>query len=135
MLQNGAILGGEQSGHIIFLNHSTTGDGLLTSLQLMRIIQEEKKPLSVLATVMQKYPQIMLNFQVKKKELFFKNKNIQEILREIEKELDRKGRIFIRPSGTESLIRVLLEGEDKDRLKKISHKLSEVFQKEELGDW
>ena len=127
-----ATLGGEQSGHIIFSQYSTTGDGLLTSLQLMKVLREEGKPLSNLASVMEKYPQIILNYEVKDKERFFKNVCIKKFIKEIEEELDGKGRIFVRASGTEPLIRILLEGEDKNKLEKISQDLKEVIEKEDI---
>ena len=126
------VLGGEQSGHIIFSRYSTTGDGLLTSLQLMKVLLEEEKPLSNLASVMEKYPQIILNYEVKDKERFFKNVCIKKFIKEIENELDGKGRIFVRASGTEPLIRILLEGEDKNKLEKISQDLREVIEKEDI---
>jgi phosphoglucosamine mutase len=126
------ILGGEQSGHIIFSQYSTTGDGLLTSLQLMKVLWEEEKPLSNLASVMEKYPQIILNCEVNDKEQFFKNDCIKKYIKKIEEELDGKGRIFIRASGTESLIRILLEGEDIDKLEKISQGLRGVIEKEDI---
>src|SRR4030066_32427 len=121
------VLGGEQSGHIIFSRYSTTGDGLLTSLQLMKVLLEEEKPLSNLASVMEKYPQIILNYEVKDKERFFKNVCINKYIKEIENELDGKGRIFVRASGTEPLIRILLEGENENKLKKISQDLEELI--------
>ena len=127
-----AVLGGEQSGHIIFSQYSTTGDGLLTSLQLMKVLLEEEKPLSNLASVMEKYPQIILNYEVKDKEQFLKNICIKKFIKEIENELDGKGRIFVRASGTEPLIRILLEGEDKNKLEKISQNLREVIEKEDV---
>ena len=126
------VLGGEQSGHIIFLRYSTTGDGLLTSLQLMKVLLEEEKPLSNLASVMEKYPQIILNYEVKDKERFFKNVCINKFIKEIENELDGKGRIFVRASGTEPLIRILLEGENENKLKKISQDLEEMIKKEDI---
>jgi len=126
------VLGGEQSGHIIFSQYSTTGDGLLTSLQLMKVLREEEKSLSNLASVMEKYPQIILNYEVKDKERFFKNICIKKFIKEIEKELDGKGRIFVRASGTEPLIRVLLEGEDQNKLEKISQDLKGVIEKEDI---
>ena len=125
-------LGGEQSGHIIFSQYSTTGDGLLTSLQLMKVLREEEKSLSNLASVMEKFPQIILNYEIKDKEQFFKNLCIKKFIEERKKELDGKGRIFVRPSGTEPLIRILLEGEDKDKLEKISQGLREVIEKEDI---
>jgi len=126
------VLGGEQSGHIIFSQYSTTGDGLLTSLQLMKVLREEEKFLSNLASVMEKFPQIILNYEIKDKEQFFKNLCIKKFIEERKKELDGKGRIFVRPSGTEPLIRILLEGEDKDKLEKISQGLREVIEKEDI---
>ena len=126
------VLGGEQSGHIIFSQYSTTGDGLLTSLQLMKVLWEEEKSLSNLASVMEKYPQIILNCEVKDKEQFLKNICIKKFIKEIENELDGKGRIFVRASGTEPLIRILLEGEDKNKLEKISQNLREVIEKEDI---
>lgn len=127
-----AALGGEQSGHIIFSQYSTTGDGLLTSLQLLRVIQEEGEPLSDLASVMEKYPQIILNCEVKDKEQFFKNIRLKKIIKEIEEELDGEGRIFVRASGTEPLIRILLEEKDKSKLEKISQNLRRVIEKEKI---
>jgi len=126
------ILGGEQSGHIIFSEYSTTGDGLLTSLQLLKVIKEEAKPLSHLAAVMKKNPQIMLNFKVKDKKFFYRSDNIQRIIKKIEDELGEEGRILVRPSGTEPLIRILLEGEDQKRLEEFSQKLREALEKEEI---
>jgi len=132
MKKNKAVLGGEQSGHIIFTKYSTGGDGLLTSLQLMKILQEEGKPLSNLASVMEKYPQIIMNFKVKDKEKFFKNIHIEKIIKKIKNQLADDGRIFVRASGTESLIRILLEGEDKNKLENISLDLREVIEKEDI---
>jgi len=126
------VLGGEQSGHIIFSQYSTTGDGLLTSLQLMKVLREEEKSLSNFASVMEKYPQIILNCEVKDKEQFFKNVCIKKFIKEVEEELDGKGRIFVRASGTEPLIRILLEEEDKNKLEKISQDLREVIEKEDI---
>jgi phosphoglucosamine mutase len=126
------VLGGEQSGHIIFSEYSTTGDGLLTSLQIMKVLREEEKSLSDLASVMKKYPQIILNYEIKDEEQFFKNLCIKKFIEERKKELDGKGRIFVRASGTEPLIRILLEGEDKHKLERISQDLREVIKKEDI---
>ena len=126
------VLGGEQSGHIIFSQYSTTGDGLLTSLQLMKILREEEKSLSDLASVMEKYPQIILNYEIKDEEQFFKNLCIKKFIEERKKELDGKGRIFVRASGTEPLIRILLEGEDEDKLERMSQDLRRVIEKEDI---
>jgi len=126
------VLGGEQSGHIIFSQYSTTGDGLLTSLQLMKVLREEEKSLSDLASVMEKYPQIILNYEIKDGEQFFKNLCIKKFIEERKKELDGKGRIFVRASGTEPLIRILLEGEDEDKLERMSQDLRKVIEKEDI---
>ena len=130
MKEKNAILGGEQSGHIIFLQHGTTGDGLMSSLQLLKVIIEEKKSLSDLASIVTKYPQILLNFKTKDQKSFFENVNISKTIEAIEDELDGNGRIFIRSSGTEPLIRVLLEGNDKLKLENISEKLKKLVKKE-----
>ena len=127
------VLGGEQSGHIIFSQYSTTGDGLLTSLQLMKILREEEKSLFDLASVMEKYPQIILNYEIKDEEQFFKNLCIKKFIEERKKELDGKGRIFVRASGTEPLIRILLEGEDEDKLERMSQDLRKVIEKEDIN--
>ncbi|HER24282.1 MAG TPA: phosphoglucosamine mutase [Candidatus Atribacteria bacterium] len=127
-----AVLGGEQSGHIIFSQYSTTGDGLLTSLQLMKVLSEEGKTLSNLASIVEKFPQVILNSEIKDKGQFFKNVTIKKFITEIEEELNGKGRIFVRASGTESLIRVLLEGEDKNRLEKIARDLGEIIKMEDI---
>jgi phosphoglucosamine mutase len=127
-----AVLGGEQSGHIIFLQYGTTGDGLLTSLQLLKVLQEEEKSLSNLASVMEKYPQIILNFKVKDKGEFFKNIYIEKTIKEIERKFKGKGRIFVRSSGTEPLIRILLEGESREELEEISQDLREVIEREDI---
>ncbi|MEA2022484.1 MAG: phosphoglucosamine mutase, partial [Candidatus Caldatribacteriota bacterium] len=132
MKETNAILGGEQSGHIIFLQHGTTGDGLMSSLQLLKVIKEEGKTLSDLASVVIKYPQILLNFKTKDQKSFFENVNISKIIKGSEEDLDGNGRIFIRASGTEPLIRVLLEGEDKNKLEKISQNLRKVIEKENI---
>lgn len=127
-----AVLGGEQSGHIIFLQYGTTGDGLLTSLQLLKVLQEEEKSLSNLASVMEKYPQIILNFKVKDEGEFFKNIYIEKTIKEIERKFKGKGRIFVRSSGTEPLIRILLEGESREELEEISQDLREVIEREDI---
>lgn len=127
-----AVLGGEQSGHIIYLQYSTTGDGLLTSLQLLKVLKEEETSFSYLASIMKKYPQIILNFKVKDKNMFYKCINIKQAIERAENELANKGRIFVRPSGTEPLIRILLEGENRETIEAISQDLREVIEKEDI---
>ncbi len=127
-----AVLGGEQSGHIIYLQYSTTGDGLLTSLQLLKVLKEEETSFSHLASIMKKNPQIILNFKVKDKNMFYKCINIKQAIERAENELANKGRIFVRSSGTEPLIRILLEGENRETIKAISQDLREVIEKEDI---
>jgi len=133
MREKNAILGGEQSGHLIFLRHGTTGDGLLSSLQLLQVIIEEEKTLSDLADVIKKYPQILMNFKVKCKRSFFENVNITKMIKVSEEKLGGNGRVFIRASGTEPLIRVLLEGEEKEKIVSIAKRFKEVVEKENFN--
>lgn len=109
MKKNGYNLGGEQSGHIIFLDYNTTGDGLLTALQLVNIMKMTKKPLSELAGEMKKYPQKLVNVKVTDKHEAIANEEVQRVIREVEEEMAGNGRILVRPSGTEPLVRVMAE--------------------------
>jgi phosphoglucosamine mutase len=109
MKKNGYNLGGEQSGHIIFLDYNTTGDGLLTALQLVNIMKVTKKPLSELAGEMKKYPQKLVNVKVTDKHEAIASEEVQRVIREVEEEMAGNGRILVRPSGTEPLVRVMAE--------------------------
>ena len=109
MKKNGYNLGGEQSGHIIFLDYNTTGDGLLTALQLVNVMKVTKKPLSELAGEMKKYPQKLVNVKVTDKHEAIANEEVQRVIREVEEEMAGNGRILVRPSGTEPLVRVMVE--------------------------
>ncbi|QAV25374.1 phosphoglucosamine mutase [Neobacillus thermocopriae] len=109
MKKNGYNLGGEQSGHIIFLDYNTTGDGLLTALQLVNIMKATKKPLSELAGEMKKYPQKLVNVKVTDKHEAIASEEVQRVIREVEEEMAGNGRILVRPSGTEPLVRVMAE--------------------------
>ncbi|WP_462412616.1 phosphoglucosamine mutase [Neobacillus sp. Marseille-QA0830] len=109
MKQNGYNLGGEQSGHIIFLDYNTTGDGLLTGLQLVNIMKLTKKPLSELAGEMQKFPQKLVNVRVTDKHHVTDNGQVKEVIEAVEAEMAGNGRILVRPSGTEPLVRVMAE--------------------------
>ncbi|KAB2332165.1 phosphoglucosamine mutase [Cytobacillus depressus] len=109
MKKNGYNLGGEQSGHIIFLDYITTGDGLLTGLQLANIMKMTKKPLSELAKEMQKFPQKLVNIRVTDKHHVTDNEKVSAIIAEVEQEMNGNGRILVRPSGTEPLVRVMAE--------------------------
>src|SRR5262249_9176641 len=109
MRKNGFNLGGEQSGHIIFLDHITTGDGMLSAIQLVSIVKETGKTLSQLAGEMKKYPQLLINVRVTDKNEALNNERIKGIIAEVEEEMNGNGRILVRPSGTEPLIRVMAE--------------------------
>jgi phosphoglucosamine mutase len=109
MKKNGFNLGGEQSGHIIFLDYNTTGDGLLTGLQLVNIMKSTKKKLSELAADMKKFPQKLVNVRVTDKHHVTDNEKVKAIIEQVEAEMNGNGRILVRPSGTEPLVRVMAE--------------------------
>lgn len=134
MLDKGYILGGEQSGHIIFLKHSTTGDGLLTALQLISVMRSTGRKLSDLAGVMQVLPQVLRNAKVKNenKHNYMDDEVIAKLCRGLEEEFHGEGRVLIRPSGTEPLVRVMIEGKDKDYITKRAEELAAVIE-ERLG--
>ncbi len=114
MRKEGYNLGGEQSGHIIFLDHITTGDGMLSALQLANIIQVTNKPLSELAGEMKKYPQSLVNVKVTDKTKVDSNESIQGTIQQVESDMNGEGRILVRPSGTEPLVRVMAEAPTKE---------------------
>lgn len=131
MLENGYNIGGEQSGHIIFLDDNTTGDGLLSALHLLQVMVDTGKPLSELAKIMEVLPQALVNAKVPnhKKEKFMEYSEIAEAIAEVEKKFRGEGRVLIRPSGTEPLIRVMIEGKDKEVIDKEAKKLAELITK------
>ena len=112
MLENGYVIGGEQSGHIIFKKHANTGDGELTSIQILDLLTKESKSIKEASKIMNKYPQVLANAHTTKegKEKYASDKEIQDLIKEAEDRLAGDGRILIRPSGTENLIRVMIEG-------------------------
>ncbi len=114
MRREGLILGGEQSGHLIFLEHNTTGDGVLTALQLAAILKETGRTLSEAAQVMRTFPQLLQNVRVAAKEKLGESVRVKEAVSAAEGLLGGEGRIFVRPSGTEPLVRVLGEGPEKE---------------------
>jgi len=123
--KNGAALGGEQSGHIIFLDRSVTGDGLITSIELLRIVADQKRPLSSLAAEMRRYPQVLINIPLKEKNGWENDLKLKEAIAEAENVLQRHGRVVVRPSGTEPLLRILLEGPDKEELNNLAKRLKD----------
>ena len=132
MLKNGYELGGEQSGHIIFLKHNTTGDGLLTAVQLIRVMKATGKKLSELASIMNVYPQVLKNAKVSnlKKEHYMDDPIISEKVKEVETAFHGNGRVLIRPSGTEPLVRVMIEGKDQDELESVASMLVSLIEKQ-----
>ncbi|AEE95871.1 phosphoglucosamine mutase [Mahella australiensis] len=130
MLQEDYSLGGEQSGHVIFLDHNTTGDGLITALQLLSVMVRKKKSLAQLSTVMKQFPQVLVNAKVSndKKEVYLQCGAIAEEINRIEKKFNSMGRVVIRPSGTEPLVRVMIEGPDIDELEQEATRLAAIIE-------
>ena len=130
MLEIGANLGGEQSGHIIFLDENTTGDGLLSALHLLQVMVETGKPLSELAAVMTVYPQALVGAKVPnhKKNSYMEYTEIAEAIAELDKKFAGEGRVLIRPSGTEPLVRVMIEGKDQRMIEREARELAELIQ-------
>ena len=134
MLKTGSVLGGEQSGHIIFLDHTTTGDGIMSSLQVMDAVLASGKKPSELSDEIIIYPQVLKNAKVRedKKNKYERDDDIMNAISKVEEEMEGKGRVLIRPSGTEPLVRVMLEGEDVDHITKLAADLAALFE-EKLG--
>ncbi len=131
MLEKNSIIGGEQSGHIIFLNHTTTGDGVLSSLQFMQAVKKSGKTPSELAEEMVVYPQVLKNAKCKNenKDNFSSDDEIQAKIAEVENKIGSTGRVLIRPSGTEPLVRVMLEGDNTDKIEKLADELAKFIEK------
>ena len=127
MIRTGAKLGGEQSGHIIFLDHNTTGDGLLTALHLLSVVKERQVKLSQLAFQMQRLPQVLLNATVQHKERLMQDERVLTKVKEAEDALGGRGRVLVRPSGTEPLIRVMVEGTDQQKLKELAQGVMDII--------
>ncbi len=129
MVRGGYNLGGEQSGHTIFLDYNTTGDGILTALQVLAIMKQKERPLDELAKVMEPLPQVLYNVEVREKKELSEFPEIQKRTKEIEKALDNAGRMLIRYSGTEPLLRIMIEGEDEVKLHQFAQDLVELVKK------
>jgi phosphoglucosamine mutase len=130
MREGGFVLGGEQSGHIIMLQHNTTGDGLLTALQLTDIMVESKQPLSTLRSVMRSFPQVLVNVRVQSKDGWQDNANIKTAIQRVEDILGVDGRVLVRASGTEPLIRVMAEGPEEEALRGYVNDIADVVRHE-----
>ena len=131
MLKEGYNLGGEQSGHVILLDYNPTGDGILTSLMLIQTMLEENKKASELASIIKLYPQVLINAKVNsdKKYDYEKDEDIKKAISEVEKEFAGNGRVLIRPSGTEPLVRVMIEGEDQKYITKRAEEIANLIEK------
>jgi phosphoglucosamine mutase len=130
MVREGYNLGGEQSGHVIFLDYNTTGDGILTGLQLVDTLVQSGQKLSELKHMMSKYPQVLVNVRVADKSRYPGNAAIAEAVAAAEHELGDNGRVLVRPSGTEALIRVMAEGPDKAEIQRLVDSIADVVRKE-----
>ena len=129
MLREGYNFGGEQSGHVIFLDYSTTGDGQLTAAQLLSLVHRRNARMSSIATLMTHYPQILINVKVTNegKVQFYKNQDIKNKIESVKNELGSDGRILVRLSGTEPLVRVMLEGLDKEKITRLANETADLI--------
>jgi len=123
----GLALGGEQSGHIIMLDHNTTGDGLITSVQLLRVVKRTGRPLADLASVMTRFPQVLVNVRVSDRRAFEKSDPVAAAIRRAESELGSEGRVVVRPSGTEPLVRVMVEAMDEEKARRVADDLAALI--------
>lgn len=131
MLNKDYVIGGEQSGHVIFKEYANTGDGELTSLMVLNILSERKCKLSELASIMDKYPQVLVNVNVTKegKTSFGEDAEINVLIKKYEEELNGDGRILIRASGTENLIRVMIEGKNTEEISRMANDIADLINK------
>jgi phosphoglucosamine mutase len=130
MLENDYDLGGEQSGHVIMRQFSNTGDGLLTALQVMQIMAKSKKSLLELASTMEKYPQVLINVKDINKDKLLSSVKIKDAITSAEQQLDQNGRVLLRASGTEALVRVMVEANELDMAQKIAESLAQLVRLE-----
>lgn len=132
MIEHNVTIGGEQSGHIILLQYATTGDGVLTSLKLVEALRDEKKYLDEMVGDIKDWPQKLVNVVVdnNKKNIWNKNKNITDFIAQKEKEMEGLGRVLVRTSGTEPLVRVMVEGKEMNMVEKVVNEIAEVVKKE-----
>lgn len=128
MLENGYSIGGEQSGHIIFLDYATTGDGQLSAIQVLKVLKNTGKTLKELADEMEIYPQVLINVRVSNygRVRFTSDLEIKNAISRAEEELGDSGRVLVRVSGTEPLVRVMLEGKDEQKIRELGESIAEV---------
>lgn len=127
MLKKDAVIGGEESGHIIFLEHHTAGDGILSALQLLSVMKKENKPVSELAKIMEIFPQVTINVNVKSKPPLEEYPEIIGSIKKAENELGNSGRVLVRYSGTQSMCRVMLEGPTQEDIKRLASEIAETI--------
>jgi phosphoglucosamine mutase len=130
--RSGAILGGEQAGHIIFRDYLATGDGLLSALMILKVMLDNKKKLSFYNQLFKKFPQILVNLKVKEKISLQDCPNLTEVIQKVESRLGKNGRVLVRYSGTEPLMRIMIEGPTPSQIKKLANTIVQVA-KQELG--
>lgn len=133
MIKNGINLGGEQSGHVIFSDWNTTGDGLVTALQVLGIMVTTGSTLSELATVMEKFPQTIVNIKVKEKKPLDSMPNVSKMIKEVEEALGDSGRVLVRYSGTEKICRIMVEGQEESRIIELANHIADSI-KSEIGE-
>jgi phosphoglucosamine mutase len=133
MRESGFVLGGEQSGHIVFLDHATTGDGVIAALRVLAVMVQEQKPLSELAATMTRYPQVLLNFAVERKRPFEEMPSVQKLIAKVESELGKDGRVVVRYSGTESKARVMIEGTDESGIRAYADQIADTLKRALAG--
>jgi phosphoglucosamine mutase len=134
MRKNGYSLGGEQSGHLIFLDHATTGDGMLAALQLLAVVCRKQKPVSELASIFEPVPQTLLNVTVKQRRELGDLPEVMKLIRSVEARLGSSGRVLVRFSGTEPKVRVLIEGPDQSRNQSCAEEIAGALSKALNGD-
>jgi phosphoglucosamine mutase len=132
MLAKGAAIGGEESGHVIFLEHHTTGDGIITALQVLAAMKKQQRPLSKLAQIMKVFPQKLINVEVKSKPDLSTIPEINQVIKAVEAQLGTKGRVLVRYSGTQPMCRVMVEGPTNDETEKYCTQIADVL-REKLG--
>ena len=130
MLRGGYNLGGEQSGHVVFLDHTTTGDGIISALQVLKAMVRTGKPLSELAGVMRPYPQVLVNVKVREKKELSELPDVSRTLKSVEERLGGRGRAFIRYSGTEALARITVEGRSEEEIQELAGEIASVLRKD-----
>ena len=135
MLENGHAIGGEQSGHIILLEHNSTGDGMMSAIALLNVVADEKKPLSALANEIPEFPQVLVNVTVENeaKAAAMADEELAAKKEEIERAMNGDGRVLIRASGTEPLMRIMLEGRDEKEILSYALELAHILVRKHKG--